>query len=62
MDDELDAAINRISKAKPDELDDQIEKEITRFWNAKVASAPEAEKGFLRRVRTRIVRTVKSYK
>lgn len=62
MDDELDAAIERITKAKPDELDDQIEKEIIRFWNAKVTAEPDAKKGFLRRVRTRIARSIKSYK
>jgi len=60
MDEEMDDALERISKTDTSELPDQIDREISRYWNNAVSSRADTRKGLAKRIRyliSRIKRT-----
>lgn len=50
----LDAALDRISTAADDDIDDQVNREIIRYWNERVGQAVGEDAAVARRIRAAI--------
>jgi|GEM_PF-5619808 len=58
MKQELDDSLDRITKAEDDDIENQVNREVVRYWNERVSEEKDKPHSLLRKIRSTVLKFI----